>query len=977
DKPHYTLKNCATCHHAHRPMQIDFVKAGGVKGACLSCHEGVVTVEKGIPNAHDNLACNKCHLTHGDAPKCTGCHASHADSMQEGDCQSCHAPHNPMSIRYYAGVAADLCAACHDGIVSELQQQGKAHQEKVGCFRCHSKHPPQKNSAPAACTFCHLPEKNAHFALKDCQGCHRPHAPLSKALGDMKNVMTACITCHAPVKEVMDQVADAHSQQNCIDCHNEHGQLPDCRDCHDSHAESMTRQDCQQCHAPHGPSAIRFDSSVSATLCAACHAAPVALMEKTGGAHKELGCAGCHEQHGSVPSCADCHGADDQAHFAVANCRSCHDPHAPVVDDLSELSQVRPACVSCHVGPGKQTATFPSAHAGMGCNECHLQHGKALPCLECHEPHTATMTYQDCLACHAPHKPTQTDFSKTPATALCASCHQDEVTAIEQRGGAHQSAVSCADCHGKHPGIGCTRCHADNPEAGMAAKISCASCHAPADNPHFGLGGCVQCHPPHSPMEINLDAFDPVKPTCLSCHAGIGKELQTISSAHTRLDCRECHLVHGEHLSCLDCHEPHASGMAYADCLRCHAPHQPTALNYPEDVPGGLCAACHADEVGQVAAQGAAHKTEIGCASCHPRHKPLGEQTILSCRTCHPRLQKLHYTLEPCTPCHNPHAPLAVKLDSRKEVKPVCVSCHAVVGRFMEFNPSAHSAVDCSECHQHHGEFLECLSCHQPHSADMSYADCLRCHSPHRPTDIALAREVNPAHCSSCHQDVATRITNQGGAHQSEINCVSCHKAHPPQEEKVIPACGLCHAPEDGDHYQVTGCAACHDPHAPLELDFSKTEQARPACLSCHGEVDQAMLAAPSKHLEVDCSRCHPDHGAKKGCDSCHQPHAPEMTTPDCLACHPAHTPNRMELGSDLNPAYCSACHGDVAELLAATQAKHQELTCLSCHQGEHGSAMACVDCHGEPHEPGLHSKFPNCLKCHENPHALANWRAQ
>ncbi|OHB26361.1 MAG: hypothetical protein A2X84_07240 [Desulfuromonadaceae bacterium GWC2_58_13] len=974
-KPHYGLEDCASCHHAHRPLQLDFAKVGTIKGACLSCHEGVVTVEPDIPNPHANLACNRCHMTHGDAPQCTGCHASHSETMIEADCQSCHPPHNPVSIRYFAGVSAKLCAACHDDIVAELATNGERHQKDVGCFRCHTKHPPQKDSAPAACVSCHDPEKNPHFALKDCNGCHAPHSPLIKPLAEMKDVGAACVTCHAPVKVEMDKVADAHSQQNCIDCHDKHGFLPDCLQCHEGHSAAMTREDCQKCHSPHGPTAIRFGKDVAAPLCGSCHEGPTAKVDKEGGAHKDVGCTSCHLEHGSIPACADCHAPADNSHFAVADCGSCHDPHAPQVSDLSKLENVRPACVSCHEGPGEQTSEFPSFHSELGCNECHPKHGEAMSCLDCHEPHTTTMTYEDCLRCHAPHKPTLTDFSGGPSTALCAACHSAQVTDIDKRGGAHATEVSCADCHGRHPGVGCTKCHAQHPEAGVAAKMSCGKCHAPSEKPHFALGGCAKCHPPHSPMEIDLDAFDPVKPACLSCHDPIGVELQSMPSKHTALDCKECHQAHGEHLSCLDCHEPHSPDMTYADCLRCHAPHKPMALEYSQDVPSGFCAPCHDAQAGQIDQQGSAHKSEITCAACHPQHKPNGKETILSCRTCHPRLQKLHYTSEPCMPCHNPHAPLEVNLESRKEVKLVCVSCHSVVGRFMEFNPSKHSELDCRECHDKHGEFKECNTCHDPHSKDMTYADCLRCHSPHKPTDIAFAREVNPAHCSSCHDDVSAKVEAKGLAHKDKINCVSCHRAHPPKGEEVIPECSLCHDPAKSEHYKVSGCVACHDPHAPFAFDFSKVEQSKPACLTCHDDVDQAMQGAPSKHIEVDCARCHPDHGGKKSCDSCHEPHSPEMTTPDCLICHPAHTPNTINFKKDLSSAFCVACHSDVTDMLAASQAKHRELNCISCHLGDHGSAMACTDCHGQPHDPGLHGKFPDCLKCHDNPHNLANWR--
>jgi predicted CXXCH cytochrome family protein len=978
DKPHYALKECASCHHGHRPLKLDFVKAGAVKEACLSCHEGIVTVTEGISNRHDNLDCTKCHLTHGeDTPQCLGCHPPHDDKMGEKDCQACHDPHNPMAIRYPAEVAPDLCGACHAPVVEELKAKGGAHLDQAGCSACHPRHKPVKESEPLACAECHAPEENPHFALKDCQSCHGPHSPLAKPLAEMANVGAACVTCHAQPKADMDKTGDAHSQQPCIDCHAEHGFLPDCRQCHEPHAESMTRDDCQKCHPAHAPSALAFDAKIGASLCGACHEGPTALLGKAGGKHQAVGCGGCHQEHGAIPSCADCHAPSESAHFAVADCTKCHHAHAPEIKDLSRIRGVRPACVSCHEGPGRETSDFPSVHSEMGCNECHPKHAEAKSCFECHGPHSPEMTYEDCLRCHAPHKPTLTDFSGNPSTALCSACHASQVADLDRQGGAHKTAVSCADCHGRHPGVGCTNCHAQHPEAGVAALISCATCHDPAANAHFNLGGCAQCHPPHSPLAIDLKAVEPVKPACISCHPAIGAELQALPSAHTKMDCNECHQVHGEYISCLGCHQPHAPGMSYEDCLRCHAPHQPTALNYPKEVPEALCGSCHGDEAAKIADKGGAHKTKATCASCHPSHKPHGQETILSCRTCHPRLQKLHYTSEPCTPCHDPHAPMDLNLDSRKEVKPVCVSCHSEVGRFMEFNPSAHSGMDCRECHENHGDFKECLSCHAGHTPEMTYADCLRCHSPHKPTDIAFAREVNPAHCSSCHGEVAKTIEDKGMAHKTAVTCVDCHKAHPPQTDGVMPECAACHDPKDNSHYQVGGCVTCHDPHAPLELDFSQAKETRAACIGCHGDINQAMQARPSKHLEVDCALCHPTHGGKQACVECHAPHSPEMTSADCLVCHPAHTPTQMNFTDGLPSIHCAACHGEVSAMLAASPAKHRELDCVTCHQGTHGSAMSCEDCHGQPHEAGLHSKFPDCLKCHTNPHNLANWKAQ
>ena len=99
--------------------------------------------------------------------------------------------------------------------------------------------------------------------------------------------------------------------------------------------------------------------------------------------------------------------------------------------------------------------------------------------------------------------------------------------------------------------------------------------------------------------------------------------------------------------------------------------------------------------------------------------------------------------------------------------------------------------------------------------------------------------------CRSINLRISPRITSYNvcytkllrGAHKTEVTCVSCHEAHPPKTEGVIPECSACHDPKDNSHYGITGCVECHDPHAPMELDFSKIEKAKPACLGCHEDV--------------------------------------------------------------------------------------------------------------------------------------------
>ncbi len=639
------------------------------------------------------------------------------------------------------------------------------------------------------------------------------------------------------------------------------------------------------------------------------------------------------------------------------------------------MENLVPACVSCHPEPERQAAASPSPHAQMGCGECHQGHDELPSCLDCHEPHSTTMTGQDCRGCHAPHAPTVIAFAGDPGQPLCASCHRQVVADLERQGGAHKSTLKCLDCHARHPAAGCLNCHPTHPQQGFAQPPACNDCHASADNLHFAIGGCRACHPPHSPLQVDLAAFDPVGPACLSCHQQVGQTFAARKSAHRAMDCKECHQAHGEALACDQCHQSHGPAMGPRDCQACHQPHAPNAIAYAADISAALCGACHGQAAQTLATQGAAHQAQASCGVCHPEHKPDGKKTVVSCRTCHLRLQKRHYTVEPCLPCHTPHAPKQVNLASLKVVKPLCVSCHNVVGRFMEYNPNGHSQFDCRKCHLEHRDHKQCLDCHQPHGAEMTHDDCLRCHQPHTPQTIEYGREVPAPLCAACHQEQVKTLETRGLAHKRKVKCVACHREHPPEGKTTVTDCGRCHDPGDRPHFAVGKCGGCHRGHAPRDIDFSGVKEVRPACLSCHPEPARVMEAVPSAHARLDCGGCHTGHRELQACTACHKPHTAEMTAGDCQRCHPAHTPTRVSFAAGIPGSFCRGCHAGVAATLAGSSARHKGLDCLECHQGEHGAALACDTCHGWPHESGLHQKYPDCLKCHVNPHDLANWK--
>jgi hypothetical protein len=231
--------------------------------------------------------------------------------------------------------------------------------------------------------------------------------------------------------------------------------------------------------------------------------------------------------------------------------------------------------------------------------------------------------------------------------------------------------------------------------------------------------------------------------------------------------------------------------------------------------------------------------------------------------------------------------------------------------------------------------------------------------------------------CASCHEDATANLQANGAKH-SKQPCISCHRTHPPFGEDVIPSCVSCHEPDEDRHFTVGNCEQCHQAHEPLGRDLSKAENVNPACESCHSVVAETFATTPNLHAEQDCNSCHPKHAVAQKCAECHEPHTPDMDYAACLSCHNApHAPNVVAFGASIPSGHCQSCHSDQVEALAASEAAHNQINCVECHGGDHGNAMLCVDCHEQPHDEGLHQKFPDCLTCHGDPHDLADWRAQ
>ncbi len=388
------------------------------------------------------------------------------------------------------------------------------------------------------------------------------------------------------------------------------------------------------------------------------------------------------------------------------------------------------------------------------------------------------------------------------------------------------------------------------------------------------------------------------------------------------------------------------------------------------------CLKCHFKEAQTVAGQESAHKNDIGCLDCHVSHPPEGEVVIPECSTCHDPDDQAHFGLQNCQGCHNPHAPLVSDFSALDgNGRPACITCHDDIEKQLTDMPSAHGEQDCTECHQQHGlgegQFQTCVDCHDKHSEDMEFKDCLSCHKPHQPTAYDWNADINGKFCAACHEEIVQNFTDNGAAHSENLSCTECHAQHPPRKEHVIPSCADCHDPGDNEHFAAGNCTGCHNPHSPKKIDFGSIENLRSVCLGCHEGPGEIMQKRPTAHAKVECTECHPSHGAHLSCLDCHEGHSDSMQYDDCLKCHQHHAPMPPTLAKKIPSVLCGSCHEDQYSTLKVDKTRHGKLQCVYCHKGRHKVIQKCRTCHGEPHETPLHKRFPDCHKCHGDPHSL------
>ncbi len=182
--------------------------------------------------------------------------------------------------------------------------------------------------------------------------------------------------------------------------------------------------------------------------------------------------------------------------------------------------------------------------------------------------------------------------------AVCNDCHDD---IAETKDASYHRTVSCESCHGP------SNDHVMSLEEDETIlpfapreRSECSVCHAygpakPTGFPqidlvtHNPVKPCISCHDPHAPDP-------PTTPDgCIACHRGITRT--KAMSAHSNVECIECHVTKDEHMINPRAFRPDKPRSRDL-CGKCHATDNESnkfikQIDIAEHEPGYLCWQCH------------------------------------------------------------------------------------------------------------------------------------------------------------------------------------------------------------------------------------------------------------------------------------------------------------------------------------------------------------------------------------------------
>ena len=216
-----------------------------------------------------------------------------------------------------------------------------------------------------------------------------------------------CAKCHIKAPADVEANGKAHKTKvTCQDCHNGHPPtvkkiIPLCSQCHEGKAHYKIGN-CAQCHKnPHQPKEIVFGRDVT-DPCLSCHSPQIAQLKASPSKHTKLACSFCHDVHGKIPQCTQCHKAHSPEQTA-GDCKKCHKAHMPKAVTYAADTPSK-QCAACHAKAYSLLVASKAKHKSLLCVTCHQEKHKMIPkCQDCHGvPHAAGMMskFPKCSDCH-------------------------------------------------------------------------------------------------------------------------------------------------------------------------------------------------------------------------------------------------------------------------------------------------------------------------------------------------------------------------------------------------------------------------------------------------------------------------------------------------------------------------------------------------------------------------------------------------
>ncbi len=319
-----------------------------------------------------------------------------------------------------------------------------------------------------------------------------PNASTAQTAPELQEVNASDVGSQEPHTGAAGSMSPEHSENKhnmkCTVCHTERITKPNCTDCHEL-VHGTQLQNCTECHDAHDPMS-NIEGPRLEQFCSQCHPQQFEEFSTHPGRHADLKCVYCHQVHGQVEACTDCHAPHTQD-MTAEDCLNCHPAHAPQEIKYSATIP-NEQCAVCHTGENRELVQGSTKHSSLKCASCHTIHKQIPRCTDCHAPHAPDRAYEDCTRCHySAHNPIAINFPADAPREDCAACHK-EIDAKLRESNTKHNDLNCVYCHPTHRSMPtCESCH------GLP--------HKDVYNVHKDYPNCSQCH--IDPHEVNKVEF--------------------------------------------------------------------------------------------------------------------------------------------------------------------------------------------------------------------------------------------------------------------------------------------------------------------------------------------------------------------------------------------------------------------------------------------------------------------------------------